>query len=866
MKARILATIRTVGALILILCTLPAHGVRGSVSGADPLPNIWIDLYSLNSTYLGQPVSVGAQIIAFDTQTGVRCGQFIVEYAGYYGIMPCYGDDGVYPGATPGHLLGFTINGATAQTEAVSLNGAAIPATTPVIWDQNLNLWEVNLHARLNVSTHRLESSANPSDLGQSVTFSTEVLGSGPGGETPTGSVQFASDGVVLGMVDLVNGQASLSTADLTAGSHTITATYAGDATFYPSTASLTQIVQYAHLSLTKAVIETSFNAAGVPLHYTLAATNDGNVTLTGVSITDPQLGALTCNPAQPATLASSVTLSCTDTYVTTQADVDTGQVSNTASASGAFEATPVTAAPASATVPAMQNPHLSLTKNATPTSYTTVGQVIHYTLVAINDGNVTLAGVSINDATLGSLTCVQPVTLAPGASLTCTGSHTTTQADLDAGQYDNMASVSGSGPQSQPASATASASVPAVLNPHLTLTKSAAPTSYSIAGEVIHYTLVATNDGGLTLHAVTISDPKLGPLSCSPAQPATLAPGAALACTGHHTITWSDLRAGAYRNTATAAGSDPTGRWVSTTASTTVTWQVAQTPTSTSTKTPTPTKTPTGTPIPTRTPGPTGEIIWLSLSTNATLNNLGAVNDEDIVALDPATGAYAWVFDGSDVGITGDVDAFDTLTNGHILMSFDASTYVPGIGTVADADIIEFTPTSLGATTTGSFAWKFDASDIGLAVNYDDSEDVDALDFMSDGSLLVSTRGAFSVPGVSGADADLLRFTATSWGATTAGAWSLYFDGSDVGLSTPSEDLDGVWLDQTLTPYPCIYLSTNGAFAVTGLAGQNEDIFIFQPTALGSVTAGTFRSPLYLDGSWFGLSSYDIDAFDLQR
>ena len=28
------------------------------------------------------------------------------------------------------------------------------------------------------------------------------------------------------------------------------------------------------------------------------------------------------------------------------------------------------------------------------------------------------------------------------------------------------------------------------------------------------------------------------------------------------------------------------------------------------------------------------------------------------LLALDPATGTYAWVFDGSDVGITGDVDA----------------------------------------------------------------------------------------------------------------------------------------------------------------------------------------------------------------
>ena len=102
-------------------------------------------------------------------------------------------------------------------------------------------------------------------------------------------------------------------------------------------------------------------------LHYTLVATNDGNVTLTGVSITDAKLGALTCNPTQPATLAPAATLTCTGTYRTTQADVDAGQVDNTANASGTFGTTPVAAAPASATVPGTQTLLLRLTKTARP-------------------------------------------------------------------------------------------------------------------------------------------------------------------------------------------------------------------------------------------------------------------------------------------------------------------------------------------------------------------------------------------------------------------------------------------------------------------------------------------------------------------
>ncbi len=243
MKTRILAVTRTICALALAvtLCVMPARSVRGD----EPLPNIWINLFSLDSTYLGQPVPVDAQIVVFDPQTGVQCGQFAVTYAGWYGTMPCYGDDGVYPGATPGHVLGFTINGATAQTEAVSLNGTPIPATTPVYWDQELSLWEVNLRARLDVGQHTLVSSANPANLAQTVTFSTVVTGSGPNGEKPTGSVQFAADGAPLGAATLdAYGQATLSTADLAAGTHTMTAAYLGDAAFYPSTTGLTQEVR----------------------------------------------------------------------------------------------------------------------------------------------------------------------------------------------------------------------------------------------------------------------------------------------------------------------------------------------------------------------------------------------------------------------------------------------------------------------------------------------------------------------------------------------------------------------------------------------------------------------------------------------
>lgn len=68
-------------------------------------------------------------------------------------------------------------------------------------------------------------SSANPSGTGQNISFTATVTGS-----TPTGNVQFADNGVNLGApVALTNAQATLATAALTAGSHSITAAYSGD-------------------------------------------------------------------------------------------------------------------------------------------------------------------------------------------------------------------------------------------------------------------------------------------------------------------------------------------------------------------------------------------------------------------------------------------------------------------------------------------------------------------------------------------------------------------------------------------------------------------------------------------------------------
>jgi hypothetical protein len=243
---------------------------------------------------------------------------------------------------------------------------------------------------------------------------------------------------------------------------------------------------------------------------------------------------------------------------------------------------------------------------------------------------------------------------------------------------------------------------------------------------------------------------------------------------------------------------------------------------------------------------------LYLSLTGNQTMAGVASA-DEDILRFDGSS--WSLFFDGSDVGVgSPDLFAFSVLDADTILMAFHANVTVQGIAATPQ-DVLRFDATSLGATTAGTFSMYFDGSDVGFEAT---SEKIDSITLLSDGRLLLSTTGNPAVPGLSGlADEDILAFTPTSLGNTTAGSWTWYFDGSDVGLSTTSgEDIDA--LDVTGGK---IYLSTLDAFSVTDVAGADEDVFVCTPTSLGSNTACTFSSTLYFDGSAFGLSANDVDA-----
>ena len=86
----------------------------------------------------------------------------------------------------------------------------------------------------------------------------------------------------------------------------------------------------------------------------------------------------------------------------------------------------------------------LALDKSSIDGPYDTVGEVLHYTYTLTNTGNVTLGGpFDITDDKATDAACTDS-TVAPGDSITCTGTYAVTQADLDAGSVTNTATGTG--------------------------------------------------------------------------------------------------------------------------------------------------------------------------------------------------------------------------------------------------------------------------------------------------------------------------------------------------------------------------------------------------------------------------------------
>ena len=147
-----------------------------------------------------------------------------------------------------------------------------------------------------------------------------------------------------------------------------------------------------------------------------------------------------------------------------------------------------------------------------------------------------------------------------------------------------------------------------------------------------------------------------------------------------------------------------------------------------------------------------------------------------------------------------------------------------------------------------------FDGSDVGIA------KALTAIARLPGGDWLLVFKANQTTPAGTFTPWDIARFTPSSMGDTTAGTFSWFFDGSDVGLTTAAEKIDA------LDVYPgTLLISTGGALVVPAtpsgtLKAQDEDLVLFIPTTTGANTTGEWHG--FFDGTIVpGLKAEDLAA-----
>ncbi len=162
-------------------------------------------------------------------------------------------------------------------------------------------------------TTTAVVSSANPSVVGQAVTFTVTVSAVAPGAGTPTGTVTLRDGTSTLSTATLSNGTATF-TFDLTAGSHPISAVYGGDANFATSTsATLTQGVNQTAATTTTTRVTSSANPSVFGQSVTFTATVSPVLAASGTPT-----GMVTFRDGTTNLFTSALTTSGVATFTTT--------------------------------------------------------------------------------------------------------------------------------------------------------------------------------------------------------------------------------------------------------------------------------------------------------------------------------------------------------------------------------------------------------------------------------------------------------------------------------------------------------------------------------------------------------------------
>jgi len=315
------------------------------------------------------------------------------------------------------------------------------------------------------------------------------------------------------------------------------------------------QLLPRPSLSLNKSLVSvtggngnTILDAAGDVLLYQSTVANEGNITLTGVSVVDPSTGlnitGLTLEPGESVSLSS--------TYTLTQADVDSngdgdGYHDNTATA----DSDQTAALSDTESSPLLRTIGLGVEKNVSGVTggnnngfADQAGEVLNYTINVFNAGTVTLTNVTVFDDLTGLNQTI--ASLAPGGNQAYLTSYTLTQADLDTnGNGDGYIENSTTVDSDQTLPTQDNETVQLIRTPVLFLDKTFLNVTggngnnlVDAVGDVLNYRIVVANPSNVTLTGVSVNEPLTG-LNVAGL---TLIPGQTQTYLTSYTLTQADL------------------------------------------------------------------------------------------------------------------------------------------------------------------------------------------------------------------------------------------------------------------------------------------------------------------------------------
>jgi uncharacterized protein (TIGR03118 family) len=339
----------------------------------DPVPgagNGVVSIFDMNGNFVKRFATAGALNAPWGVaKASASFGPFSNE------ILIGNAGDGTINAFDPasGHFVGVLQDGDGANITDAGLHGLVFRGDgfgdpNTLYFTSQLNNETDGLFGAITpglVST--IHASAPNGNINVNVTITASVA-AGPGNAgTPTGTVSFLDGNIPLKPVPLVNGSASLSTFFITAGIHSITAQYSGDATFLPSSDRVP--LQVIGIATASTLVAPADAAPGATLVLTATISSAGGIPTGQVTFLDgtANLGTATLNAAGTAFLRTN-TLAA-GTHSLSAAYVGDGKFDVSTSAAVTLDiANPdfsIAAAPSTASVIAGRSTQFKLT--ATP-------------------------------------------------------------------------------------------------------------------------------------------------------------------------------------------------------------------------------------------------------------------------------------------------------------------------------------------------------------------------------------------------------------------------------------------------------------------------------------------------------------------